>query len=154
MKTILLIFMSSVLLVAQTTTKQAAKRPVRPDTASATEIPAGATQVEPFIYRYTDAQGKTWMYRKSPFGVMKWEEKDTPQPLVQNADPIVVTDLGDSVRFARKSPFGDQVWTSKKSELSAEEKSILERDQQIQRADPGKQPSGKSTANRKPVEKP
>ena len=34
-------------------------------------IPKGATQVEPNLYRYTDAQGKTWFYRRFPFGVSK-----------------------------------------------------------------------------------
>ena len=153
MKTTLLIFTSSILLMAQAA-KPAAKKPARPESASTTEIPAGAKLVEPFIYRYTDAQGKTWMYRQSPFGVMKWEEKDTPQPLVQDAGPIVVTDLGDSFRFVRKSPFGDQTWTSKKSELSVEEKAILEREHQAQQSDKSNQPAGKSTGTSKPQEKP
>ena len=153
MKTTLLIVTSSVLLMAQAA-KPAAQKQARTEAASTTEIPAGAKLVEPFIYRYTDSQGKTWMYRKSPFGVMKWEEKETPPAPVQAADPIVVTDLGDSFRFARKSPFGDQIWTSKKSELSAEEKAILEREHQTQRSDPSKQPAGKSTATSKPQEKP
>ena len=144
-KTLSLIFMSSVLLMAQTA-KQAAKKPARQDTASATEIPAGAKQVEPYIYRYTDAQGKTWMYRQSPFGIMKWEEKEAPRPQVQNADSIAVADLGDSVRFTRKGPFGDQVWTSKKSDLSVEEKAILEREQRKQPVDPSRTTANHATA--------
>ncbi len=30
-------------------------------------IPAGAVAIESNLYRHTDAQGKTWIYRRTPF---------------------------------------------------------------------------------------
>jgi len=89
--------------------------------------PKGAQQVGPNLFRYTDAQGKTWMYRQTPFGVSKWEEKpgeqpqaDTPKPL-----PATATDLGDTVQFERDTPFGHQKWIVKKSEMTEDEKATL-----------------------------
>jgi hypothetical protein len=91
-------------------------------------IPAGATQVEPNLYRFTDSSGKTWNYRQTPFGISKWEEtstpaaQPTPPPAQVKSDPVVVTDLGDSYRFEKKTPFGTSTWVRKKSELTDEEK--------------------------------
>ena len=91
-------------------------------------IPAGATQVEPNLYRFTDSSGKTWNYRQTPFGISKWEEtstpaaQPTPQPAQVKSDPVLVTDLGDSYRFEKKTPFGTSTWVRKKSDLTDEEK--------------------------------
>jgi hypothetical protein len=93
-------------------------------------IPAGAKQVEPNLYRFTDSDGKTWNYRQTPFGISKWEEKSSPaaQPAPESSQaksvPVAVTDLGDSYRFEKKTPFGESTWTRKKSELTDEEKSL------------------------------
>jgi hypothetical protein len=88
-------------------------------------IPAGATLVEPNLYRYTDSNGKTWNYRQTPFGVSKWEESGTaPQPTPVKNEPTVVTDLGDSYRFEKKTPFGASTWVRKKSELTDEERAL------------------------------
>jgi hypothetical protein len=90
-------------------------------------IPAGAVEVEPYIYRFTDAGGKTWMYRETPFGISRWEEASTPGPQASPAkgDSVVVTDLGDSVRFEKKMPFGVGTWVRKKTELNDEEKALV-----------------------------
>lgn len=99
-------------------------------------VPAGATMIEPNLYRYTDSNGKTWNYRKTPFGISKWEETSAPaspssspadqpqatQPSPSKGDPVLVTDLGDSYRFERKTPFGGSTWVRKKSELTDEER--------------------------------
>lgn len=89
-------------------------------------IPAGAAQVEPNLYRYTDSSGKTWNYRQTPFGISRWEEKSTPAAEAAPAkrEPVVVTDLGDSYRFEQKTPFGNSTWVRKKSELTDEEKAL------------------------------
>ena len=97
-------------------------------------IPAGATLVEPNLYRYTDSNGKTWNYRQTPFGISKWEEtsapasRPAPEPAPQanqvKSDPVVVTDLGNSYRFEKKTPFGQSTWVRKKSELTEEEKAL------------------------------
>jgi len=122
---LMLIGIGAVLLSAQTRSP-ASSQPARPGKTLGAAIPEGATQVQPYIYRYTDTQGKHWMYRQTPFGVTKWEEKDTPKPASDSLEPIVVTDLGDSVRFSHKYPFGEQVWTRKKAELTDEDKAIIE----------------------------
>jgi hypothetical protein len=97
-------------------------------------IPAGATQVEPNLYRFTDSSGKTWNYRQTPFGISKWEETAAPAPppagqsnpaAQVKSEPVAVTDLGDSYRFQKKTPFGGSTWVHKKSELTDEEKALV-----------------------------
>lgn len=113
-------------------TKAKTPQPQKPKAASkaeapATTIPQGATQVEPNLYRFTDSAGKTWLYRQTPFGLSKWE--DTPaaapqQPVAQN-EQVAVVDLGDSVRFEKKTPFGATQWVRKKTELTDDEKALV-----------------------------
>jgi hypothetical protein len=90
-------------------------------------IPAGAVEVEPYIYRHTDSSGKTWMYRETPFGISRWQETPTPgsQPSPAKEESVKVTDLGDSVRFEKKTPFGVGTWVTKKTELNDEEKAMM-----------------------------
>lgn len=100
-------------------------------------IPAGAKQIEPNLYQYTDFNGRTWNYRQTPFGISKWEETSTPgaQPQSQPAqsqpqaaqpksEPVTVTDLGDSYKFEKSTPFGHSSWTRKKSDLTDEERAL------------------------------
>src|SRR5437899_12379691 len=68
-------------------------------------IPAGATLVEPGTYSFTDAQGKKWIYRKTPFGIARAEDK--PAELVAApaaGSAITATEDGDTVRFERPGP--------------------------------------------------
>ncbi len=101
-------------------------------------IPAGATQVEPNLYRYTDSDGKTWNYRQTPFGISRWEETPAsgeaaapanshvaPQGSAVKSEPVAVTDQGNSYRFEKKTPFGTSTWVRKKTELNAEEKALV-----------------------------
>lgn len=92
-------------------------------------IPKGAVEIEPNLYRYTDAHGKAWLARMTPFGVSTWEDKPAPvAPVAEVKDaPPTATDLGDSVRFQKKSPFGENTWVKKKSDLTEEEKDWLAR---------------------------
>jgi hypothetical protein len=109
---------------------QPAPRPKAAAQSQAQTIPAGATQVESNLYRFTDSSGKTWNYRQTPFGISKWEEtstpaaQPTPPPAQVKNDPVAVTDLGDSYRFEKKTPFGASTWVRKKSELTDEEKAL------------------------------
>ncbi len=96
-------------------------RPKVESTIAGASHPSGATQVEPNLYRYTDSDGKTWNYRQTPFGISKWEENSVPQAAPAKSEPVVVTDLGDSYRFEKKTPFGESTWIRKKSELTDEE---------------------------------
>jgi hypothetical protein len=92
--------------------------------------PKTAVEIGPHAYRYVDAQGKVWIYRRTPFGWMKGEEKDdrqsTSKPGALSPDTRAVED-GDNVRFECKTPFGMQRWTRKKSEMTEEEKRVFER---------------------------
>jgi hypothetical protein len=127
MKTIALMFIAAALVLAQDK-KAAAPRTPAKDPAALPTVPEGAKQVAPYLFRYTDAQGKTWMYRQTPFGVSKWEDKPSEQqPASVDTVPTTVKDLGDSVQFQRLTPFGPAKWVRKKSELTDDEKAILAR---------------------------
>jgi hypothetical protein len=91
----------------------------------ASVIPKGAIQIEPNLYRFTDAQGKSWFYRRFPFGVSKWEDKTPAQVAAEEPLGSVVRDLGDRVEFQRRTPFGISKWVSKKTDLNDDEKELL-----------------------------
>src|SRR5262245_59440063 len=106
-------------------------------TATATEplkLPAGAVKVDDITYTYTDAKGKKWIYRQTPFGLARLEDK--PAEPVANAAPpnITATDAGDSVKFERPGPFGVYRWEKKKTDLTDDEKSAWERSRGADRA--------------------
>lgn len=132
--------------------KPARQEPSARSTAQRVEVPKGATQVSPGLYRMADASGKNWLYRQTPFGVMRFEEtagqagdqatsgtpvatgEPTGNPFNANdaggagATPDVkVKEQGDSIQFERSTPFGPVHWTKKKSELNADETAVWER---------------------------
>lgn len=101
--------------------------------AKAPGVPAGAVETAPGVYRFTDHDGKTWIYRKTPFGVTRAEEKaDTPDKNDKSLQDIKATEDGDTIRFERPSPFGSIHWQRKKTELNETEKAVWERQQQSQ----------------------
>jgi hypothetical protein len=103
----------------------AEKKPVK---APRSDPPAGAVKVAENHYRYTDAQGKTWLYRKTPFGWSKREEtaETAAAPRGPEAEIRVLAD-GDVVKFEKPSPFGVSRWERKADELTADEKNALAR---------------------------
>jgi hypothetical protein len=113
----------------------ATSKPAASNSANPEGIPAGAVKIDENTYRFEEKgtpakPGKVWLYRRNPFGVSKVEEKEAAlngQMLPAPETPASVTDLGDSYRFERKGPFGSKVWTKKKSELTSEERSIVEK---------------------------
>jgi hypothetical protein len=105
-------------------------------------VPAGAAEIAPQVWRYTDEDGKTWIYRQTPFGILRGEEQHK-KPSVEPA-PVKATELGDSVRFEQQTPFGARVWTKSKADLTADEKTWFE----------ARKPSEKgSSVTAKPAEK-
>jgi hypothetical protein len=95
-------------------------------------LPAGAVMVEPGTYTFTDAQGKKWIYRKTPFGLARLEDKpaDSAAPAAPAASAgmaTTATEDGDTVRFERPGPFGTYRWQKKKTELDADEQAALDR---------------------------
>jgi hypothetical protein len=123
-----------------------------------TVIPQGAVKTGD-TYSFTDPQGVTTQYQRTPFGVVKLPQDrtaaaqqsqasstvqtpfgtartDANASAVPAADSptteITATEIGDSIRFERPSPFGKQAWTRKKSELSEDEKKMWDRQKQKQ----------------------
>ena len=101
------------------------------DTAKPSGIPTDAVKDADGDYHSTDAQGKKWIYRKTPFGVSRME--DTGERQTAKAAPdgagIKATEDGDKVRFERPGPFGVWKWEKKKSELNEDEKAALQNSQ-------------------------
>lgn len=132
--------------------KTAAQKPVAvSQTGNEAIIPAGAAQVDAHTWLATDAAGKKWYYRKTPFGVMKTDvdvttdsavasrietgrnpfSGDKPAPTSDAAERslksnVKVVDLGDSFSFERPTPFGVSKWTHKKADLTEEDRVLLE----------------------------
>jgi hypothetical protein len=92
-------------------------------------IPAGAVAVESNLYRHTDAQGKTWIYRQTPFGITRMEEQTVAPVRAEAWDNTKAFDDGDAVRFERPGPFGVYRWRTKKSEMDAAERAFWARHQ-------------------------
>ncbi|HXK00911.1 MAG TPA: hypothetical protein VMS37_00835 [Verrucomicrobiae bacterium] len=130
MKLIFAIFASALMLAASD--PQAEKKTTAPaKTIKPVEIPKGAVETEPGTFRYTDADGKKWIYRKTPWGVARMEDKPedshTAAKAVDPAEFIKAVEDGDMVRFERPGPFGVYKWQKKKSELDETERAALER---------------------------
>lgn len=105
-------------------------------------IPKDAVQNPDGTYSYTDKDGKKWIYIKTPFGVVKNAAPDTPASTDPPPDSsptkpgdrstkavdglTKAIDKGDTVRFERTSPFGKVTWEKKKSELTEDERQILD----------------------------
>src|SRR6202035_3724108 len=115
--------------------KQSDKKPA-PAKAQQITIPADAIEVDPYTYRYTDPAGKSWLYRKSPFGVSRIEEKAaSPEAVKKNQqakdgliDATSAHEDGDSIRFDRDWPFGHMEWRRKKTELNEVEQAVWNRE--------------------------
>ena len=80
--------------------------------------------MEPGIYKYTDEQGKKWVYHEWMFGMIRYEDLP-PDPAGKN--PPVVTEEGDKVKFVWKTLMGPSILVVKKSELSEDQKALYER---------------------------
>ena len=108
--------------------------------STALTIPKGAKEIEPYTYRYIDKAGKKWIYRQTPFGVTRFEDKPSEKIVQDAAEETKVTEEGDSLRFERKTPFGTTHWVRKKTELSDVEQAAWDRARNKQ---PGSTPGGK-----------
>ncbi len=99
--------------------------------AKAMTIPTDAVKTGDNTYSKTDAQGRTWIYSKTPFGVTKAEQTDSSQKGAAVISPpvegLTAVEDGDSIKFERPSPFGKQSWSRKKSDLTDDERAVWER---------------------------
>ncbi len=81
MKLFFVVFVSALALSAadpqakKDASKEAASAtPKATDASRSSAIPADAVKDADGDYHYTDAQGKKWIYRKTPFGVSRMED--------------------------------------------------------------------------------
>lgn len=94
-----------------------------------TAIPADAVPTQDGSFRYTDPQGKKWLYRNTPFGVSKVEEKPAEQVAPAAVDERTkAVESGDTIRFERPGPFGPTRWEKKKTDLDASEQAVWDRE--------------------------
>jgi len=104
----------------KTTKKAAAPAP------KALTIPKDAVpNPDGLSYVWTDKEGKKWVYAKTPFGITR-----SPSSEAAVSGPDLSTtkaiDKGDTVRFERPSPFGPVSWEKKKSDLTDDERRLLD----------------------------
>ncbi|MDP9170666.1 MAG: hypothetical protein M3N54_08620 [Acidobacteriota bacterium] len=132
MKTIILtLALFSITLAASAAAKKKADTKAAQPAAPGLEIPKDAVHNADGTFSWTDKDGKKWLYAKTPFGVMRSPADTTPEATQSAVSGTTLkytkaTDNGDTVKFERTTPFGPVVWEKKKTELTADEKSILE----------------------------
>ena len=108
------------------TSKMASKPAPAASSAPSTQtLPPGAVEAGPYSWTYTDAKGGKWIYRQTPFGLVKMEDKPGAAPLPERGTPVQVTDTGETVKFEKTTPFGSQKWTKSKADLTDEEKGFI-----------------------------
>jgi hypothetical protein len=76
-------------------------------------------------YIWTDKQGKKWVYAKTPFGITRSPVSDAAVS-APDLSATKAIDKGDTVRFERPSPFGTVSWEKKKSDLTDDERHLLD----------------------------
>ncbi len=132
MKIVLMLVLAvSVVSAADKKPKNAKANKANAPAAAATSIPADAIPTEDGSFRYTDPQGKKWLYRNTPFGVSKVEEKPSeaaaPAPVDERTKAV---ESGDTIRFERPGPFGPTRWEKKKTDLDPSEQAVWDRERQ------------------------
>jgi hypothetical protein len=91
-------------------------------------IPKDAVAQPEGTYKYTDKQGRHWVFSNTPFGVSRMEDVTNPNaPAAEKQAPSFdkFTEDSDVIHFERQSPFGSMKWDRKKSELSEEERQAI-----------------------------
>ena len=132
MKLLIVFSMSAVWLAAAEGQSKGTPAKAPPRVVKPVEIPKGAVETEPGTYRFTDAQGKKWIYRKTPFGVARSEDRPAADGAVKITDQyleVKAVEDGEIIRFERPGPFGPYKWTAKKSELNEMERMVWNREE-------------------------
>lgn len=126
--------------------KETKAQPKPKDAMVEAVLPEGAKEIAPFTWRYTDPQGKTWIYRRTVFGLAKFEEKaDKKTEEAEAPANIRAFEEGDSIRFERPTPFGVVRWIRKKAELNDAEQAVWDRERRGQPEKPAAKDSQKET---------
>ncbi|MCS7043248.1 MAG: hypothetical protein NZR01_10700 [Bryobacteraceae bacterium] len=100
----------------------------RPSAAApAVTVPAGAEKLGEGKWRARDAQGRAWIYRRTPFGMVRYEEKAGGESPAPETNYIRVREAsGSRVVFERQTPFGLRTWSRSPEELDEDERRALE----------------------------
>jgi len=132
-KALALIFVVAVLMNAQATgaSGSTSARKLKATAAAAKAAPAPQAMTIPKdavanpdgTYTWTDKQGKKWLYSQSPFGVIRSEMNAAPSSA--SLAGVRAFDEGDKVRFEKTSPFGPVKWEKNKSDLTDDERNLL-----------------------------
>jgi len=77
-------------------------------------------------YTWTDKSGKKWLFVKTPFGITKSPASEQTADSSAPSGATKAIDKGDTVRFERPSPFGTTAWEKKKTDLTDDERKILD----------------------------
>jgi hypothetical protein len=85
-------------------------------------VPAGAKRIDAYTWHHTDAKGKEWVYRQTPFGLTKAPKQTKVEELPDSDVPVQVEDKGQKLVFKRINAFGAQTWERAKIELNEDEK--------------------------------
>ncbi len=105
--------------------KGAAKKAEAPPEPSG--LPATAKQMPDGDWRWVDAKGTAWIYHRGMMGYSRWPEKNAPRASTPAGINLQVEDLGETVRFSRRSPFSTSTWTKKKTDaMDSDEQTALD----------------------------
>jgi hypothetical protein len=98
---------------------------VKTSKPKAVEIPKDAVARPDGTYAWKDKQGKSWVFARTPFGVMKTaaQSEATETPAIANAKAI---DAGEKVRFETATPFGVVRREKNKADLTDDERRLYE----------------------------
>jgi hypothetical protein len=132
LRILVLLALPLIWLIAQEKKADKKTQPKAKDPVVETSIPAGAKEIAPNTYRYTDPKGKTWIYRRTPFGVAKLPDRPV-KPGPQLPEDMKAFEEGDSIRFERPTPFGKTLrWVRKKTELNEMEQAVWDHERKKQ----------------------
>ncbi len=107
--------------------KKAAPARGRSAATPAIAVPEGAEKLGEGKWRARDAQGRTWIYRRTPFGIVRFEEEAAAEKESAAPNYIRVREAGESrIVFERRTPFGLSTWTKSPQELDEDERRALE----------------------------
>lgn len=118
--------------VKKAVTARKATTAPQPAAIAPVTIPKDATENPNGSYSWTDKQGKNWTFVKTPFGIVKSETQassSTPASLAGTK----AFDEGDKIRFEKPSPFGTVKWEKNKTDLTDEERQVVESQQNSQK---------------------
>jgi hypothetical protein len=119
-------------LAAQAPAKTAQKAPTKAAKATAPkpsklktiQIPKDAVAQPDGTFGWTDKDGKSWVFVRTPFGVMK--SAADPAPAGTSVANAKVIDAGDKVRFETQTPFGVISHEKNKADLTDDERKLYE----------------------------